>query len=205
LGYHVALQRRILRLALEEAGCEGDGLGFDVVDRILRIAREDRGALRVRPGVRVTRVSDALILSRPTPPFEIPVRIPGRTPIPSLGMVLQARLHPASEVRGRVRAAGPMEAFLDARAVGPGTAVRNPRAGDRLRPLGMTGTKSVGNLLADEKVPHPLRDGVPVLADGVSVLWVAGHRIAHAVRVTPSTKQVVHLRLRTTRSAHPGA
>jgi tRNA(Ile)-lysidine synthase len=63
----------------------------------------------------------------------------------------------------------------------------------------MAGTKSVRDLLADDRVPGLLRDSVPVLTEGSSILWVAGHRIAHAARVTPSTRRVAHIRLRMSR------
>ncbi len=196
LGYHLSLQRRVIRRALAEIGCLGDALSFEVVERVLHALNGSTGAFSVSAGVNVCCASDALIFARPTPAFESPVEIPGRTAVPALGILLTARIYPASEVRAFVRRAMPDETFVDLRAFGQGATVRNARVGDRFQPLGMAGTKRVSDLLADAKVPRLLRDSVPILADGGTILWVAGHRLSHAARVTGRTRQVVHIRVK---------
>ncbi|OGG45900.1 MAG: tRNA lysidine(34) synthetase TilS [Candidatus Handelsmanbacteria bacterium RIFCSPLOWO2_12_FULL_64_10] len=196
LGYHLALQRRVIRRALAEAGCRGDALSFEVVDRVLSALNCPARTLRVSAEVGVRRASDALIFARPTPAFETPVRIPGRTAVPALGVVLTVCIHPASEVRASLRGAGPDEVFADLRAFAQGATIRNARKGDRFQPLGMAGTKRVSDLLADAKVPRLLRDSVPVLTGSGAIVWVVGHRLAHAARVTGQTRQVVHIQVK---------
>ncbi|MBI2950678.1 tRNA lysidine(34) synthetase TilS, partial [bacterium] len=107
LGYHLALRRRVIRRALVGAGCRGDALSFEVVGRVLSALHGPARALRVSAGVGVCRASDALIFARPTPAFETPLQIPGRTTIPTLGLVLTVSVHSASEVGASIRRAGP--------------------------------------------------------------------------------------------------
>lgn len=199
LGYHLALQRRVIRQALTEVGCRGDALSFEVVERVLRLLKGPARALRVSARVGVCRTPDALVFARPTPAFETPVRVPGRTAIPALGLVLTASVHPASEARASIRRAGPDEAFVDLGALAQGATIRNARKGDRFQPLGMAGTKRVSDLLADGRVPHLLRDSVPILTGGGDILWIAGHRLSHAARVTGRTRQVVYIQIKRSR------
>ena len=43
----------------------------------------------------------------------------------------------------------------------------------------------------DEKIPRRDRDNVLLVADGSHILWVVGHRISEAAKVTPETKKVI--------------
>ena len=86
-------------------------------------------------------------------------------------------------------------AYLDADCVRGELQVRSPRPGDRIRPLGMTGSKKLSDLLSERQVPRPDRGLVPLVVDDEKVLWVAGHVIHHDARVTPTTSRVLRLRL----------
>ncbi|MBC7293027.1 MAG: tRNA lysidine(34) synthetase TilS, partial [Thermoleophilia bacterium] len=85
------------------------------------------------------------------------------------------------------------EAYFDAAAlVGP-LVVRGPRPGDRLRPLGASGTRKLQDVLVDLKVPARRRARVPLVVCGDRVLWVCGLVRAEEGRITESTKTVVRL------------
>ena len=87
----------------------------------------------------------------------------------------------------------PNVAFADAdRLLFPLT-VRPWQPGDRLRPLGLGGSKKVSDLLTDAKVPaHRRREALVVLSAG-EVVWVVGHRLAEDVRLRPETQRAVRL------------
>ncbi len=80
--------------------------------------------------------------------------------------------------------------YLDADRLTDPLEVRPWRAGDRMRPLGMSGTKKVSDLLTDARVPASERKQVRVLCSGGSIVWVVGHRIADDAKVTAETAQV---------------
>jgi tRNA(Ile)-lysidine synthase len=73
---------------------------------------------------------------------------------------------------------------VEARLEGPGdvtvTELRSPvtvrawRDGDRMRPAGLGGSKSLQDLFTDRKVPRALRRTLPVVETGGEIVWVAG-------------------------------
>ena len=81
-------------------------------------------------------------------------------------------------------AAGADTVTIDADAVAWPLVVDSVRDGDRIQPFGMTGTKKVGDLLTDLKVPRGCVAASRSLRDGDRVVWVAGVRLAENVRVT---------------------
>ena len=74
--------------------------------------------------------------------------------------------------------------WLDpARSVGP-YVLRPWRAGDRMQPSGMSGTRSIADMLVDAKVPRSAKERVLLLTAADEVLWLVGMRVAEAVRST---------------------
>lgn len=73
-----------------------------------------------------------------------------------------------------------VEALLDApgevtvAALGASATVRGWRAGDRMRPVGLGGTKTLQDLFTDRKVPRSLRHSLPVVEVEGEIVWVAG-------------------------------
>ena len=73
------------------------------------------------------------------------------------------------------------EAVLSAEQLGAEVTVRAWRDGDRMRPAGLGGTKSLQDLFTDRKVPRALRRTLPVVEADGEIVWVAG--VAAAERV----------------------
>lgn len=88
----------------------------------------------------------------------------------------------------------PLVEYLDADALGGRLVLRRWAAGDRIRPLGMEGSRLVSDVLTDARVPVHRRREALVLTSGDEVVWLVGHRIAHAARVRPATARVVRAR-----------
>jgi tRNA(Ile)-lysidine synthase len=58
--------------------------------------------------------------------------------------------------------------------LGPELTVRAWRDGDRMRPAGLGGSKSLQDLFTDRKVPRALRRTLPVVETDGAIVWVAG-------------------------------
>ena len=58
--------------------------------------------------------------------------------------------------------------------LGPTATVRAWREGDRMRPAGLGGTKTLQDLFTDRKVPRALRHTLPVVESTGEIVWVAG-------------------------------
>jgi tRNA(Ile)-lysidine synthase len=70
--------------------------------------------------------------------------------------------------------------------VGEAVTVRSWRDGDRMRPVGLGGTKSLQDIFTDRKVPRELRRTLPVVEVEGQIAWVAGvavdERFQHGAR-----------------------
>ncbi len=194
------LVRRVVRSALVAAFPEASRLTFEHVDAIVSAtgpgpfardlpfglrAEGEYGRLRVRRrGEPTRRVAPGLLGSSATLDL-------------GDGGTLTARIAGPSEI-----VAERDVAIIDADAVSWPLLVDSPREGDRMRPLGMTGTRSVADMLIDAKVPKRLHAATPVVRDGERIVWVAGVRLAEECRVTASTTRAA--RIEWERPGHAG-
>jgi tRNA(Ile)-lysidine synthase len=70
------------------------------------------------------------------------------------------------------------DAELDAAALGDVLTVRGWRDGDRMRPLGLGGSKSLQDVFTDRKVPREMRRTLPVVvSESGEIAWVAGAEV----------------------------
>ena len=88
---------------------------------------------------------------------------------------------------------GPDVATLDAAALGDPLEVRAWRDGDRMRPLGLGGTKSLQDLFTDHRVPRSLRHGLPVVLAGERIAWVAGVAVSDEFKLGPDAGEAAVL------------
>jgi tRNA(Ile)-lysidine synthetase-like protein len=134
--------------------------------------------------------------------------VPGAVTTPS-GVRVTSGLRPAGGARAAATtadaAAGSEGSFaveFDWSVIRGPIEVRSRRPGDRIAPRGMSGRKSIQDLLVDRKVAWPARRDVPVVADGERILWVVGHAVSREAPVTPATERALVLSLEP--SASPG-
>ena len=78
---------------------------------------------------------------------------------------------------------------LDRRAV-EGAVLRLRRPGDRISPLGTSGSKSLSDYLTDRKIDRPLRDRIPLLAAGGEILWVVGVGLSNRAALKENSEAV---------------
>jgi tRNA(Ile)-lysidine synthase len=126
-----------------------------------------------------------------------PLSIPGEVHLRELQCVVSAEAG-ADQVLGRraITGNGPVAA-VRGDLCGAGLGVRTRRAGDRFHPVGLEGRKKLQDFFVDLKVARDRRDAVPIVVDANDrIVWVAGHRIDEAFRVTDPAQHVLLLRLR---------
>jgi tRNA(Ile)-lysidine synthase len=100
-----------------------------------------------------------------------------------------------AELEAGVPAAdGPDLAVLDPAALGRSVLVRAWRDGDRMRPLGLDGTKSLQDLFTDRKVPRSLRHTLPVIAVSDRIAWIAGVAVSQEFAAKPGASESAVLR-----------
>jgi tRNA(Ile)-lysidine synthase len=195
-----AVARRVVRIAVERL--LGASPGVDDVDAALAVAAGTRPSARifslvVEPSAGFVVLVPSGSASPPPVSFRFDLPIPGEVHLPSAGWTLQAEGPIRRLADAKERVGAPDRVCLDAARLGAALVVRSRRPGDRLRPLGVGGSKKVQDVLVDRKVPRDDRDQVPIVTDRTGrIVWVAGHVLAEEFRVSGDTNTVVILKLR---------
>ncbi|KJU71987.1 tRNA lysidine(34) synthetase TilS [Clostridium baratii] len=69
--------------------------------------------------------------------------------------------------------------------------VRKRKNGDRIIPLGMTGSKKLKDIFINMKVPKDYRDNIPVIQFDDEIAWVLGVKTSNTYKVTNQTKNIL--------------
>ena len=62
--------------------------------------------------------------------------------------------------------------------------LRQWQVGDRMKPIGMEGSKLISDILTDAKVPHFMRNTQYVVTDKQRILWCVGHAVSREAIAT---------------------
>jgi tRNA(Ile)-lysidine synthetase-like protein len=71
-----------------------------------------------------------------------------------------------------------MAAYLSPAALAEGATIRCWRPGDRIQPLGMSGSRKLQDVFTDAKVPRAWRSRIPLVVTPRGVAWAVGVRVA---------------------------
>jgi tRNA(Ile)-lysidine synthase len=200
---HAAARRRVVRAWLTACGAAAAALDYAAAERVDRLMTRPRGGGSVpladgwlvrRCGTRLTAQREAIRaaaagVARPPPERAdvCAVRVPGVTFWSAYGL------------RVAVRRAGGLRKEKDGRPGQlPATACLNReklagrvlrlrfwRAGDRMRPWGLAGSRKLQDIFTDAKVPQPQRRVVPLFECDGEIVWLPGYRIARDWGVAP--------------------
>ena len=188
--FPAGLQRLVLR------SLAGRTLSREELTRLLAVGNQGTVSLDLGGSLRAVAEYGTLRFSRAAdaePPAPVELAVPGRARFGD--WELEARLEGPGDV-----------AVTD---LGPAVTVRAWRDGDRMRPAGLGGTKSLQDLFTDRKVPRALRRTLPVVESGGEIVWVAGvavdERFASAAGAPGAVALTAHVpNTRSPASPRPG-
>jgi tRNA(Ile)-lysidine synthase len=198
----VALQRRAVLLWLSRADVPAERLDFDAVDRTLNLARSRRASAETPVAGRwiVRKQYGRLTMAKgETParrlPFRRRVAVPGKAVLRGCGLRVKATVAPGLDKPPRSRAGClPARASLNVAALrGRAVYVRSWRPGDRMKPLGMEGSRKIQDILVDQKVPAGERASVPLFECADEIVWLPGYTIARGWEVKDPAMPALHL------------
>jgi tRNA(Ile)-lysidine synthase len=182
LAEPVAIQRRLLRLAIERSS--GRAASWTLVSALTDLVDAGR-PVSVRLGpcqVELSSAPGVLSIrspsSRPPRPPSWPARdlpVPGAVDVPEAGCRVRAERRGLEDLGGieAVATAEPGQAM--AAGIESNLVVRAWQPGDLMQVLGSSGRKKVQDLFVDRKVPRSRRHQVPIVTDAEGrIVWVAG-------------------------------
>jgi len=188
-GVPLAARRRGLRKWLFEQGAEG--VDFDAIEKILALMDAGKGTTVFELNNR-----QRVVVEYGEPRFE-PVEHPAGAGQPVQSWKLTTE-HGTGWKKDHGQGAGtlPAEASFDAEKIGDSPiTVRGYEPGDRMRPLGMEGSRKLQDILTDQKIPRAQRPSVPVVLCRGEIIWLPGYRTARGWEVPATNASAVHLRI----------
>jgi tRNA(Ile)-lysidine synthase len=175
-----AIRRLLLRTLAERVAGREVALGPSLADQIWRLASQPEGG-ETELGGGLRAICEAGLIrfaaDAEAEPEPAQLAVPGSCRFGR--WEIRAELQPAP-----IEPIGPDVATLDAAALGDPLEVRAWRDGDRMRPLGLEGTKSLQDLFTDSRVPRSLRHTLPVVASGGRIAWVAGVAVSEEFKLS---------------------
>ncbi len=167
-----ALQRRVVRLWIAAERGSLRAISLEHVERVRAIACAGADGGRISlPGGAVARTRGRLRwgVSPPHGRRRFAQKLPREGSVSVEGWRFEVCRADRGAVPARWRAVFDL-AQLDGRRL----EVRSPRAGDRIRPLGLGGTKKLQDVFVDAKLPRAERSAWPVLTADGRIVWVPG-------------------------------
>lgn len=205
---HPALSRRVIRKAIQHVRGHLQGVAARHVEDVLDLTSAGKSGRRLcLPQLEVGRDFDRLWLcprrssvsahsSEIAPDdfrsggyngYEYLLPVPGRVHVPEAGGAIRVE----ELERGELERAAGSTVVVGVPHDRAELIVRNPRRGDRFRPLGAPGAKSLSRYLMDRRVGRAIRNTVPLVAsDSGDILWVAGHGVSESSRVGPGRRRL---------------
>ena len=214
LENHVALQRRILRVAIGRVKGDLRKMTLQHIDAVLNLCRQgssgqqlclpDKVTVQILPK-RLLAVHKSLAMpdSRmhshghdPLPLYNLVLPRPGmgvqKVAIKELKTTLIFRCMPVESIANPT-SAGQDTAFFDMDQLTSPLSLRYNLPGDRFMPLGMRGTQKLKNYFIDHKIPRDKRPTIPVLLSNNRIVWIVGHRIDERAKITQQTRNVLKI------------
>jgi tRNA(Ile)-lysidine synthase len=186
---HPAIRRLVLRRLAERAAGAAVALGRSRADRIWRLLSQPEGGVVELGGGVEARIEGGHVrfatgaMDRPA---SVTLPLPGVCRFGSW----EVRAELSS---GMPAAEGPDLAVLDPAVLGEPLVVRSWREGDRMRPLGLGGSKSLQDLFTDRKVPRSLRHSLPVVISDGRIVWIAGVAVSEEFVAGPGASEAAVL------------
>jgi len=86
---------------------------------------------------------------------------------------------------------GNLMQYFDFDKINDNISIRNRNDGDKLIPLGMSGSKKLKDIFIDMKIPKEERDNIPILCFDEKIAWIIGIRTSENYKLTNESKNIL--------------
>jgi tRNA(Ile)-lysidine synthase len=161
------------------------GVDFSMVDKILALMERSRGTVYFE-----LTSTQRIVIEYGTLRFENQPATPVKP---------QWTLHLKKGVgwkKDHGKGAGilPAEASFSAKMIGDSPVqVRGFEPGDRIKPMGMDGSRKLQDIFTDQKIPRAQRSTIPVVLCRDEIIWIPGYRTARGWHVKGESEKSIHI------------
>ncbi len=196
--YYPMLQRLVIALCYERLNGSLRDFDFRASERALAVAEGTTDLADLKSAIFAERCGRLMYIYRKAPAArQMEIRRSGTTRVSRFWAEFSvARVPRKSLQKEEMRSGKNLRVYFDAAKFRGPLTVRSVRNGDRIKPLGMSGSRKLSDLLIDAKIDRPLRDEIPILSCGTTIAWVIGLAISEDFRVTDKTKSVIQLEVK---------
>ncbi|WP_054956734.1 tRNA lysidine(34) synthetase TilS [Paenibacillus dakarensis] len=204
LGLHVALQRRLIKLILNYLSADQENSDFIKIEAVRQgVLRDNRSNWRLDLGGGLTCIREyGKISFTPKPPavqkgyiYQLYSPDGPDLVLPEIGKTLRITRMDGEGMRDAIKRSS-FEAFFDANQLAFPLTVRCREPGDKMKVMGLNGSKKVKDILIDEKVPPSVRPNIPIVCDALgSILWIPGVRRSIHAAVGRHTSCILRIQL----------
>ncbi len=196
--YYPMLQRLVIALCYERLNGSLKDFDFRTSERVLMVADGRIDLADLKAGIFAERCDRLMYLYRKTPAVRpLAIRRNGMTRVNRFWAEFSiARIPRKSLSNDELHSGKNLRVYFDAAKLRGPLTIRSVRNGDRFKPLGMSGSRKLSNLLIDAKIDRPLRDEIPIVLCDDKIVWVVGLAICEDYKVTDTTKTVVQLEVK---------
>lgn len=86
--------------------------------------------------------------------------------------------------------------YLDSEKIKGTLQLRPWKSGDRMKPIGLKGSKLISDIIKDAKIPSHLKNEILVLTDDENILWCLNLRVSSIANANPSSKSILQVSLK---------
>ncbi|MDQ6699341.1 MAG: tRNA lysidine(34) synthetase TilS, partial [Acidobacteriota bacterium] len=188
----LAVQRRLIRRAIELSKGDLRSVDFCHVERIVELVSGPNGRARLQvPGTDVLRSCDwvsmtpCVPIQQPATDFEFPVPIPGTIQLPERGSTIDLRMHEGEAIYTED------VNCLDADRFSGSLVLRNWRPGDHYVRAGHAGKEKIKHLFQKARIPVWERGSWPVITQAGEIVWARTFGAGAEFAVTPETRRAL--------------
>lgn len=71
--------------------------------------------------------------------------------------------------------------------------IRNRKEGDKIKILGLGGTKKIKDIFIDNKIPNAQKDNIPILSDENKIIWIYGYQMSDEAKIDENTTKILRV------------
>jgi tRNA(Ile)-lysidine synthase len=192
----------VVRLAEDAGGTLVPGVGARVRELLALAPRGGSAVLDVGGGVRavveygVLRFEQTAVADGAGAVDAVALAVPGETRFGEWSLEAELRALSAGQALARRLVDGSVGVLDADRLDLAALRIRAWRPGDRMRPIGLHGSKTLADLFTDRRLPRAERAVTPIVDCAGEVVWVPGVATAECARLHAKTRRVAILRAR---------
>lgn len=197
LSYFIILQKYILIRAFEELAISRNVLDFDKLSSIVKLISNRKIGKRILidGDCQLLIDHDGIVIKRNLEAFpKIKLNVLKKDSLQFRNYEFKWLVLERQDFKTFDK--DPNIEFLDLDQTGSELYIRNFLPGDRFVPLNFTGHKGIADYFSDRKIPHHLREEIPILESNRGIVWVCGYCIDDRFKVSAGSKRILKLEVK---------